>query len=270
MLKINRNKNCFNKSSELEIFLSTGMEVFNNQNIKKQIKEEDKKNINTDKIDELIKNYEKLKINKLNDINKKEDVKPYLEFVEIREAIEKKPKTFEINEKEKINENKEIKNIEDKTKEFTFNLKKDQSNLKELTFNISNNDDKIKTENKENSNLNKKRFFLFKSKKNKENNEFEKTIKKTKKQKTKKKFFSKNKDNIGEKDKKKKTKQQKTIKFKDHNKINEKENTFLDEDIKKVLLIADSLLEKLPEEVISDFIKSADFELYEKVINKIK
>jgi hypothetical protein len=44
----------------------------------------------------------------------------------------------------------------------------------------------------------------------------------------------------------------------------------LDEDIKKVLLITDNLLEKLPEEVINEFIKSKDFELYERVINKIK
>jgi hypothetical protein len=29
-------------------------------------------------------------------------------------------------------------------------------------------------------------------------------------------------------------------------------------------------LEKLPEDVINEFIKSADFELYERVINRIK
>ena len=49
----------------------------------------------------------------------------------------------------------------------------------------------------------------------------------------------------------------------------ENKNT-LNEDIKKVLLITDNLLEKLPEDVINDFIKSKDFELYERVINKIK
>jgi hypothetical protein len=271
MLKINRNKNCFNKSSELEIFLSTGMEVFNNQNIKKQIKEEDKKNGNTDKkIDELIESYEKLKINRKNEKNEKEDIKPYLEFVEIRKTIEKKPETIEIDEEERIIENKDTNNIEDKTKELTFNIKEDESNLKELTFNVSNTDDNIKTENTENIKLNKKRFLLFKSKKNKEKNEFEKTIKKTKKQKNKKKFFSKNKENIIEKNKNKKIKHINKNQTKDNGKVIKKENIFLDEDIKKVLLITDNLLEKLPEDVINEFIKSADFELYERVINRIK
>jgi len=49
-----------------------------------------------------------------------------------------------------------------------------------------------------------------------------------------------------------------------------KEDFILDEDVKKILLMTDNLLGKLPEEVIDEFVKSKDFALYEKVINKYK
>jgi len=58
-----------------------------------------------------------------------------------------------------------------------------------------------------------------------------------------------------------------------HN-INLKENTSevlsMDEDVIKFLKIADDLLEKLPDNVIDEFAKSKDFEIYERVINKYK
>jgi len=44
----------------------------------------------------------------------------------------------------------------------------------------------------------------------------------------------------------------------------------LDEDIKKILLMTDTLLGELPEDVIDRFMQSEDFELYEKVMNKYK
>jgi len=47
-------------------------------------------------------------------------------------------------------------------------------------------------------------------------------------------------------------------------------NPLLDDDVRKVLIITDNLLEKLPEDVIDDFVKSKDFGLYEKVISKYK
>ena len=50
----------------------------------------------------------------------------------------------------------------------------------------------------------------------------------------------------------------------------EKEESILDEDIKKILLITDNLLGNLPEKIIDEFVKSKDFALYEKVINKYK
>lgn len=50
----------------------------------------------------------------------------------------------------------------------------------------------------------------------------------------------------------------------------EREQSVLDDDIRKVLLITDNLLEKLPEDVIDEFVQSEDFSLYEKVISKYK
>ncbi len=43
-----------------------------------------------------------------------------------------------------------------------------------------------------------------------------------------------------------------------------------DEDIKKVLLMTDALLEELPDDVLTDFMHSDDFRLYAKVLNKFK
>jgi len=50
----------------------------------------------------------------------------------------------------------------------------------------------------------------------------------------------------------------------------EKENSLLDAEIKKVLTITDNLLGKLPEKIIDEFVKSKDFELYEKIVGKYK
>ncbi len=48
------------------------------------------------------------------------------------------------------------------------------------------------------------------------------------------------------------------------------ESPMVDEDIIKVLTITDNLLEKLPNDVVDEFVQSKDFELYEKVISKYK
>ena len=44
----------------------------------------------------------------------------------------------------------------------------------------------------------------------------------------------------------------------------------LDDDHKRVLLMTDELLEKLPDEVIDKFVNSEDFETYKKVLEKVK
>jgi len=285
MLKINKSKHKVKKSSELEIFLSTGMEIFGSQNIKKQNKKikNQKSNIDTDeKIDKLLSNYEKtVKNNQNSDKKEKKDTKPYLEFVEIRQSIEKKPQAIESDAEKNLFGNKTTKKSIEEAKEITFNIKEDKSNTKELTFNVSKNDDKIQklegtTDKKKN---NKKRFFLFKSKKNESNqnrggkesevrnqNLQDEKIKST----SKKKLLLKNQKSIKKSNDYDRTDKQKDHENKNDEEIIEKEKTFFDEDIKKVLLITDHLLEKLPEDVINEFIKSKDFELYERVINKIK
>jgi len=48
------------------------------------------------------------------------------------------------------------------------------------------------------------------------------------------------------------------------------ESLELDEDIKKILLMTDTLLGELPEGVINQFMQSEEFELYQKVLNKYK
>ena len=47
-------------------------------------------------------------------------------------------------------------------------------------------------------------------------------------------------------------------------------DVIIDEDVKKLLPIIDSLLEKLPDEIVNEFANSKDFGLYEKVIEKYK
>lgn len=44
----------------------------------------------------------------------------------------------------------------------------------------------------------------------------------------------------------------------------------IDEDSKKVLLMTDELLEKLPDDVVDKFVNSPEFETYKKVLEKVK
>jgi hypothetical protein len=44
----------------------------------------------------------------------------------------------------------------------------------------------------------------------------------------------------------------------------------IDEELIKVLHMTDSLLGELPEDILTDFIDSKDYKLYEKVMNKYK
>jgi RNA polymerase subunit RPABC4/transcription elongation factor Spt4 len=51
---------------------------------------------------------------------------------------------------------------------------------------------------------------------------------------------------------------------------NNSPNSKLDEETKKILIILDELLEKLPEEIVDKFARSDDYLLYEKVLEKYK
>lgn len=72
------------------------------------------------------------------------------------------------------------------------------------------------------------------------------------------------------KDKKQKTTKEKPSGLSFLKKEKHAELLELDDDLKKVLLITDSLLGELPEDVIDRFAQSEDFELYERVLNKYK
>lgn len=53
-------------------------------------------------------------------------------------------------------------------------------------------------------------------------------------------------------------------------KILREKNRVPEEDIKRVLKISDELLEKLPDEEIERFLRSKDFQLYQKVMKRVK
>jgi hypothetical protein len=78
-----------------------------------------------------------------------------------------------------------------------------------------------------------------------------------------------------------KQKEQQLKQKEEKNQHENEENTFsnkekytpsleFDEEIKKVLLMTDTLLEELPDDVLDDFMHSEDFRLYAKVLNKFK
>ena len=54
------------------------------------------------------------------------------------------------------------------------------------------------------------------------------------------------------------------------NKGKDPQSLEFDEEVKKVLLMTDTLLEELPDDVLTDFMHSEDFKLYAKVLNKFK
>jgi hypothetical protein len=74
---------------------------------------------------------------------------------------------------------------------------------------------------------------------------------------------------LEERQRKKEEKQEQKIKQK-HIKqwTSDTKSLELDDDIKKILLMTDTLLGELPEDVIKQFMQSEEFELYQKVLNK--
>jgi hypothetical protein len=68
----------------------------------------------------------------------------------------------------------------------------------------------------------------------------------------------------------KKTKKLKTEKTESHKTEKNSPVLLIDEDLIKVLHMTDSLLGDLPDDILTDFIESKDYKLYEKVMNKYK
>jgi hypothetical protein len=64
--------------------------------------------------------------------------------------------------------------------------------------------------------------------------------------------------------------QQKTGKVDTLNKDKQTSALLFDEELIKVLHMTDTLLADLPDDILTDFIESKDYKLYEKVMNKYK
>lgn len=216
-----------------------------NKNVQKEkFNEIDQKNLRREKEKER-KIAEKEKIN---EIKRQEKEKRIIEKEDKRtKKIEAKKAKLEAKEKVKIVNNAE----KERKKNLIMEQKKKRAKEREA--------DKLNKmaiiKQKTPKQKGKKSFNLFKKEKSKE-------------EKNKLQFET---NNISLNDEKK------TVETKDENKKEEHQETkeksepsFLDEDIKKLLLITDDLLGKLPEEVIENFSQSEDFKLYSKIFNKYK
>jgi hypothetical protein len=308
-------------SSELDVFLTIGMEVFSSMNEKKKKNYHksnpdekiesfpDKFQVEAEKkIDALIAEYEKeTKTKDFNSIPQKEPKDTSKLIVEAREHIKKKPdvsyhKTLiksedvidtlkPLNSKEELLEIKKPREIT----EIKYSKDKDSLNQKSTsptkkTYISGMKLPRIKIRSK-----NEMKRLRKKKNKTKQETPYQNSIKKLKneiKEEEKMNFKNGIKSKKSKKDKiwystSEENQNYKTLRLDEQEnetkdsksgmqdyiidkKEVEKENPLLDEDIKNVLEITDNLLEKLPDEVIDEFVKSKDYELYEKVIKKYK
>lgn len=317
--KTNKNKQI---SSELDIFLTIGMEVFSSLNEKKKninhkSNTDEKTETNPDKsqdeaekkIDALIAEYEKeTKPKESNSIQEKEIKDTTKTIVETREHIKKKPDMIYLKTEAKsedvidalkplhskeelleIKKPREITEIKYSKERSSLNQKSSSPTRKTYLASIKLPRIKIRSkgamkrlEKKKNKTKQEIQYQnssdITKSEINKEE---KMNLKEDIKAKTngKEKIWYSNSDEA-EKHKTLKFEERQKKKTKDlvpgmqqyiiEKKEVEKENPLFDEDIKNVLAITDNLLGKLPEEVIDEFVKSKDYELYEKVIRKYR
>jgi hypothetical protein len=302
---LRKNKKKKQDSSELDIFLTVGMEVFSSLNEKKKknnnkSNNNEKKALNSDKIqaeaekkiDALIAEYEKETKSKdikskpqkeTKDANKtivetREDVKknpdmPYLKTADKSEEVfdtlksnNSKEELLEIKKPKEITEIKYLKEKETfKQKSTSPKIKNYISTMKLPRIKIRSKGDMKRMKKKKNGKKEEEKMNLkkdIKEKKSDKENILYSISEDTQNYKT---YGFKEEQNDKIKDKE--VGMHQYIINKEDAK---KENPLLDEDIKKVLEITDNLLGKLPEEVIDEFIKSKDYELYEKVIKRYK
>lgn len=176
------------------------------------------------------------------------------ELEETKKIIEKKKKELEMAEKQAKVKEEELKRKKkeklEKEKELeerrieSLKKKKEEEHLKKLELKKAKKEAEIKERE-----LKKEKIL-----------EARKAIKEGK---LKRKLLEKEK-------KKNRVKQEKKSKDKEKKEETKEKPVSSDEDLIKVLKIADDLLEKLSDDVIDEFVQSEDFELYEKVINKYK
>jgi hypothetical protein len=265
-------------TTELDLFLTVGMEVFSNSHNKnKEIKNNNKnskkevdKDPYTEKIDALIAKYE---------IDKKQDKKSS----ESKKEIERENSFEKIKEISSIDKENNLRNADiniDKINKFESIIENKTENLNNKSKQDAEYKDKIskKTFRKNNDSVLKIPKIRFRRKKikdeqkeikvaeKKEINSFNKNILENNSSNEK----PENKNLIEKIDNVKKIKNKQRDNVSGFNQQNKNENLLLDNDIKKVLEITDNLLGQLPEDVIDKFVNSKDFELYERIINKFK
>jgi hypothetical protein len=244
----NNHKSISSKKSTSEVEKLTEWESYDTEieNTKKDI--EIKENVRGKK---LLKEQEKQQI--LIEKKKLSELKQQKKEMRIKEKEDKKNK--KLVAKKAIKEEKEkekIARIEEKKKKKNQQSEEKKKKEQEQELKTAN---KNLRKNQERQNKEKKLIKLFKKEKRKPvDNRV--SIVSNHKNLEEEKQINEITENIG------------TEEFKE--KTNETEQTFLDEDIKKLLIITDDLLAKLPEEVIDEFANSEDFKLYSKVFNKYK
>ena len=202
------------------------------------------------------------------------------EIEEFEKKLKQKEKELKTQQKQKRKQQK-LKKIEEKQKQKEkIKKEKEQEKLQkqrqkqlEAERKIKELEEKKLAKEKEKQDLQKQKLTKTKEKQletEQKIKEYEE--KKLAKKKEKKSLF-------GKKEKKKKP-QEKTIKptpeiMPEQKQVEEpvktvQVDTSVLEDMQKLLPVLDKLLEQLPEEVIEEFAKSENFELYEKIMTKIK
>ena len=205
------------------------------------------------KEEELKKEIEKLRKEKEflkkeeNELKNEEKQKKKLQKLEEKRILKEKKeaeKQKRIEEKQKLKE-KRIKDMEMKAKAKKETKKEEKLKKKKLKEELIK---KLESEKKE-----KKRKKI----------EEKKSLKKVETEKGKAAIADKSKDETDE-----------TLKEFDNLALDKKnvvkEKMFFDEDVEKIIPVIDTLLEKLPDDVITEFAESDDFVLYEKVVKKYK
>jgi len=250
-IEINKQKAVIPKKSTSEVEKLTEWKSYdaegeispNGPLLKENIQEKKSLNIDQKKLFQKQLNEEKIA-----EKEKQEELKKLIREKKIKEKEEKKTKKLEAKktllearEKEKLARNAE----KERKKNLVLEQKKERAKEREAEK-----AKKIAIKKQKSRQKEKKPLILFKREKNKL--QFENHKKHLKDE--------KNALDIKEQDKKEEQGEPKE----------KSEPTFLDEDIKKLLIITDDLLGKLPEEVIDEFSKSEDFELYSKIFSKYK
>jgi trichohyalin len=187
------------------------------------------------------------------------------ELEQTKKEIEQKKKALE---EAKIKEKELIQKIEEKKKEEKFKKFELKKKMKEKIVREKEAEKARKQKDKELKRLEQEKLKQEQIKiKEKEKIEKQKELERKKKKEFKHKKSEKKEVSFF---KKEKEEEEKLTDVNELQKELEERETFLDDDVEKLIPIIDQLLEKLPDDVIEEFAQSKDFILYEKVVSKYK